>query len=354
MNFSASCLYLTSIQRIMVDQAKMEAIVAAIRAGERTGIDDGIDMWTFDTTNTREEQMLGKQYVSLAANVSQQRLYRRADEPIGPETRIYFIEEGRIALHNFSLRELINRKELIKVATAMREAPLKEYQSWIDKYASCPGCLYWVVLELSLAVYDERAPKEWEPVSLGLFRQLADGGDARACHELANHYYFNTSEKEEVIKWRQRAIAEGESEDLKELADFIIDEYAEKIDLALDALHTMQQNGLHAAWSWWKEGQIYIKGIGSVKSDIQRGISLIQKASDLGHTVAKGDLGHYYHKGIGVPKDLHKALALLEEANEASRNFNNQYYSPDEEGDEPFEVGDYEEQIEMIKKELNQ
>ena len=338
----------------MVDQAKMEAIVAAIGAGERTGIDDGIDMWTFDTSNPQEKQILGQQYVSVAANISQQYLYRRANDPIGPQTRIYFIEEGRIALHNFSLRELINRKDLIKVAASMREAPLKEYQSWIDKYASCAGCLYWIVLELSLAVYDERAPQEWDTVSLALFKQLADGGDARACHELANHYYFNTAEKDEVIKWRQRAIAEGESEDLKELADFIIDEYPEKIDLALDTLHTMQQNNIQAAWAWWKEGHIYIKGIGAVKPDLQRGIALIEKASELGHAVAKGDLGHYYHKGIGVPKDLHKALALLEEANEASRNFNNQYYSPEDEEDAPYEEGDYEEQIEMIKKELNQ
>ncbi|MDF2189566.1 hypothetical protein [Paraflavitalea sp. CAU 1676] len=339
----------------MVDQVKMEEIVAAIRAGEKTGIDDGIDLWTFNAAPAHEKEMLGRQYLSLAENVSQQYLYRRTDDAVSAETRLYLIEENKISLHNYSLRELINKKEIIKVAAAMREGQLKEYQSWLDQYAGCPGCLYWITLELSLAVYDERAPMEWDAISQQLFKQLAEGGDARACHELANHYYFNTSEKDEVIKWRQRAIAEGESEDLKELADFIIDEYPEKIVIALDTLHSMQENGLHMAWAWWKEGHVYTQGIGTVKPDPAKGFALIQKASELGLTVAKGDLAYHYHKGIGVPKDLHKALELLEEANEASRTFNNQqFYSPDEEGEGPVEEGDYEEQIEMIRKELDQ
>ncbi|WP_276482007.1 tetratricopeptide repeat protein [Paraflavitalea pollutisoli] len=336
----------------MAELGNMEATAAAIRAGEKVSIDDGLEVWAFAPSPQPDVERLGTQYVAMAVNAGQACLYRRAADPVSPDTRLFLIDEERIALYSFSLRELGNRAALSKKTAALREGKIKEYQPLLDEFGDCAGCRYWVANEISLAVHDERAPQAWEAVSLQLFTQLAENGDARACHELANHFYFNTSDKEAVIKWRQLAIAGGESDDLKELADFIIDEYPDRIELALDTLHTMQQYHLKEAWAWWKEGKIYTQGIGGIKADPQRGMELVQKASDLGHTVAKGDLAHYYHKGIGVAKDLHKALALYQEANEASRTFNNQYFSTDDDSDEPLEDGDYEDEIELIKKEI--
>jgi TPR repeat protein len=294
------------------------------------------------------------------------------------------IDERGTTLHSFSFCELLNKKDIFKLARKMREGEeIKNYQATIEQYTDLPGALYWIALELSLAVYDERGSEEMDTVSQQLFRDLAEKGDARGCHELASHYYFNTEEKDEVIKWRKRAIEEGETADLKELADFIIDEYPEKIDLALDTLHTMQQNNISAGWAFWKEGKIYMKGIGGIKSDPANGFMLTKKASDLGHTSAKSDLAFYYYKGMGVTKDLHIALQLLTDANEASKEVNNSYMDwggsetddideadalaegevdqieegePDdmEEGEiNEIAEGDFEALIALIKKELN-
>lgn len=335
----------------MVDQAKMQEIIAAIIAENKISVDDGVDVWTFDPAQQHAKEAMGKQFIALASNVHQQYLYRLANDPLSINTRIFFIDERGTALHNFSLSELINKKEIFKITSKMREGEIKEYQSLLDQYAGCPGSLYWIAVELSLAVYDERGSKELEGVSLQLFKDLAEKGDARACHELANHYYFNTGEKDEVIKWRSLAIEGGEAADLKELADFIIDEYPDKIERALEALHTMQQYNVHAAWACWKEGTIYMKGVGETAPDPARGFLLTQKASDLGHTVAKSDLAFFYYKGLGVAKDLHKALQLLTEANEASKEVNKQYL--DEDDPDAIPEGDFEEQIAQIKQELN-
>lgn len=335
----------------MVDQANIQEIVASIRAGNKVSIDDGVDVWVFDKTQEHEKERLGKQFVSLAANVDQQWLYRLAGEPVSPATRIYMLDERGTSMKNFSLSELINKKDIYKITSKMREGRITEYQSIVDAYADCPGSLYWIANELSLAVYDERGGEELEKVSLQIFKELAEKGDARACHEVANHYYFNTSEQEEVVKWRLLAIEAGEAEDLRQLADFIIDEYRQQINLALDTLHTMQQYHLHEAWSFWKEGQILMEGLGGIDPDPARGMALLQKASDLGHTVAKSSLASYYYTGKGVPRDLHKALQLLIEANEASKTFNNKFRDPEEE--ETIEEGDYEDIIDKIKRELN-
>ena len=335
----------------MVDQAQMQEIITAIIGGNKVSIDDGVDVWTFDSTQQHAKEAMGKQFIALAANVHQQYLYRLTNDPLSINTRIFFIDERGTAMHNYSLCELLNKKDIFKITSKMREGEIKEYQSFIDQYTGCPGSLYWLAVELSLAVYDERGTKEMEQVSLQLFKDLAEKGDARACHELANHYYFNTGEKDEVIKWRSLAIEGGETADLKELADFIIDEYPGKIDLALETLHTMQQYDINAAWACWKEGAIYMKGIGETAPDHARGFLLTQKASDLGHMVAKSDLAFFYYQGMGVAKDLHKALQLLTEANEASKEVNRQYL--DEDDPDGIPEGDFEEQIAQIKQELN-
>lgn len=335
----------------MVDKTKMKETITAILEGTAVSIDDGIDVWTFDPAQQHEKEVLGKQYISLASNAHQQYLYRLASTPLSIDTPVFLIDERGTALNNFSLCELLNKKDVYKITSKMREGKIKEYQSLIDQYPDCPGSLYWIALELSLAVYDERGDEEMDKVSQQLFRDLAEKGDARACHELANHYYFNTDEKDEVIKWRNLAIEGGETADLKELADFIIDEYPAKIDLALEKLHIMQQYDIYAAWAFWKEGMVFRKGVDGITPDPARAFNLTQKASELGHTAAKSDLAFCYYEGNGVTKNLEMALQLLTEANEASRAVNSRYL--DEDDPEAQAEGDYEEQIAQIKQELN-
>ena len=323
----------------------------AIREGSRLTVDDGVDVWAFGQVERQEVEIVGKTYRPLAVNADQQYLYIPANEPFTEHTHLYFIDETGCSFHNFSISELLNKKEIYTLTGKMREGEIKEYASLIEQYASCPGSLYWIALELSLAVYDERGSEEMDKASQQLFKDLAEKGDARACHELANHYYFNTGDKEEVIHWRTRAIAAGETADLKELAEFIIDDYPDRVDLALDTLHTMQQNNIQSAWAYWKEGLICMKGIGGVECDPVRGFMLTQRASDLGHNVAKSDLAFCYYRGVGTAKDVNKALQLLIEANEASKQINNKYLGADE--DDAMAEGDFEEQIALMKQELN-
>ncbi|WP_315817287.1 hypothetical protein [Paraflavitalea speifideaquila] len=113
----------------------------------------------------------------------------------------------------------------------------------------------------------------------------------------------------------------------------------------------MQQYNLNAAWAYWKEGSIYKQGLDQLQADPTRGCMLLQKASEAGHTVAKSDLALCYYEGLGVNKDLKKALQLLTEANEASRLVNSQYL--DEDDPDAEAEGDYEEQLAQIKQELN-
>ncbi|WP_315817289.1 hypothetical protein [Paraflavitalea speifideaquila] len=98
----------------MVDQAKMKEIIAAILSGETVSIDDGIDVWTFDTTQPHENGVMGQQFVSLASNVHQQYLYRRAADTVSIQTPVYLIDERGTALNNVSLSELFNKKRSIR------------------------------------------------------------------------------------------------------------------------------------------------------------------------------------------------------------------------------------------------
>ncbi len=335
----------------MVDQAKMKEIITTIQEGNGVAVDDGIDVWTFDPAQQHEKEVLGKQFISLASNAHQQFLYRLSNDPLTIDTHIFLIDERGTALNNFSVCELLNKKDIYKITSKMREGKIKDYQPLIEQYGNCPGSLYWIALELALAVYDERGSEEIDQVSQQLFKDLAEKGDARACHELANHYYFNTSEKDEVIKWRTLAIEGGETADLKELADFIIDEYPAKIELALEKLHLMEQYNINAAWAYWREGAIYRTGIDGIGPDLTRAFSLTQKASELGYTAAKSDLAFCYYEGTGVAKNLEMALQLLTEANEASREVNSSYL--DEDDPDAHAEGDYEEQLAQIKQELN-
>jgi hypothetical protein len=113
----------------------------------------------------------------------------------------------------------------------------------------------------------------------------------------------------------------------------------------------MQDLNIRPEWSYWKEGFIYMKGIG-VNAYLKKGFMLTEKACTLGHVVAKGDLAYFYYQGIGTEKNLHKALELLKEVNEITR-LQNLGSITDEVFDEGDVKGDYERQIELITKEMN-
>ena len=74
-------------------------------------------------------------------------------------------------------------------------------------------------------------------------------------------------------------------------------------------------------------GRCYKKGLG-VPKNIQKAIELYERAVELGNAAAMNNLGYCYNNGEGVTKDLEKAIELYERAAELgnARAMNNLGY----------------------------
>lgn len=248
-----------------------------------------------------------------------------------------------------SLSEMFNKGAVQNITRKIASNKIKQYDTYIERYNNCPGSLYWIACALITSEYDDHYSKARNNKALKLFKSIAPLGDPRVCKELADYFLFTKNDIEKSLSWRKQSIDNGNIHDLREYADSIIDDAPIHINDALQALHQMQDLNINPGWAYWKEGFIYMKGLG-VEKDLQKGFQLTEKAHLLGHPVAKGDLAFFYYKGMGTEKDLQKALELLEEANKISRAKNAQLKETSEE-DEDVQ-GDYESQIALIKKEL--
>jgi TPR repeat protein len=248
-----------------------------------------------------------------------------------------------------SLSEIVNKEEVQNIAKKISSNKIKVYDTYIDRYRDCPGSLYWLACALMTSEYDDHYSKSRNNKAFKLFKSLAPHGDPRVCKELADYFLFIKSDIEESLKWRKKSIDNGNLQDLREYADSIIDDAPTHIHDALAALHQMQELNINPGWAYWKEGFIYMKGLG-VEKDLKKGFHLTEKGHLLGHPVAKSDLAFFYYQGMGTEKDLHKALELLEEANKISREKNARLKADSE--DQEDVQGDYESQIAFIKTEL--
>lgn len=297
-----------------------EKLIASIEANKDFIFFDDTDNWNFKAVN-RFITIDGKEFRPLAINAEGILLASLKSQPVGI-SRLFLIEENEATYYAFSLSELANRKAVHALARKIERSKATRFDQYIQEYNACPGSLYWIANAIMTTVYDE---KKYNPTrneqAVELYTRVAKQGDARACRELADYYQYQTGNKQAVLRFRTDAIKYGWPDERRELVDFIIDELPEKIDVALQVMHEMRSLGQHVSWTYWKEGNVYMKGIGT-REDHKKGVPLIKKAAELGHVVAIADLSYFFYKGLGVEKDLREALQLIEQANRLS---NNQY-----------------------------
>lgn len=208
----------------------------------------------------------------------------------------------------------------------------------LSEIEDCPDCLYHYAIALEASPDEDFFSKEQNAKAQSIFRQLAKLEHPKAAAALASFYQFQDSVQiDEVISWREKAMAWGSVEDYYELADFIIDYKPEAIDKAIDALAFLLDHTNYKGRAALKLSRLYMRGTAG-KLDYGKGIQLVNQSIATGNLNAIADLGFYYYKGMGVDKDLQKAYDLLLQANQISI--------------EKWGGGMWDEQIEVLKKEL--
>jgi len=209
----------------------------------------------------------------------------------------------------------------------------------LSEIEDCPDCLYQYAIELEASPDEDFFSKEQNEKAQSIFRQLAKLEHPKAAAALASFYQFQDSAQlDEVISWREKAMAWGSVEDYYELADFIIDYKPEAIEKAINALQLLLDHTHYKGRAALKLSRLYMRGTAG-KLDYEKGIRLINQSIATGNLNAIADLGFYYYKGMGVDKDLQKAYDLLLQANQISI--------------EKWGGGMWDEQIEVLKKELD-
>mgnify|MGYP000424257514 FL=1 len=208
----------------------------------------------------------------------------------------------------------------------------------ISEIQACQDCLYLYALSLQNPDYEDFFMKEREEKALSIFRTLATVHHPNAASSIASHFEFQEEvESDSVIVWREKAIQWGKVEDNYELADFILDYRADLISRAIQALESLLSHKGYAGRGALKLSRLYMRHEGAFK-DLEKGLQLVRQSAAAGNLNAKADLSFYYYKGIGVERNLQKALDFLIEANEQSK--------------ERFDGGMWDEEIELIKREM--
>ncbi|MBX2875124.1 MAG: hypothetical protein KTR30_23575 [Saprospiraceae bacterium] len=208
----------------------------------------------------------------------------------------------------------------------------------LSEIEDCLDCQYLYALSLADSDYEDFFMKERQEKALAIYRGLAEQAHPAAAAAIAAHYEFQDEvEADSVILWREKAIRWGQVEDNYELADFILDYRPDLKARAVQALETLLSHRGYAGRGALKLSRLYMRDEGAFK-DLEKGIQLARQSAALGNLNAKADLSFYYYKGLGVEQDLQKALDFLVEANEQAK--------------ERFGGGMWDEEIEMIKKEL--
>lgn len=208
----------------------------------------------------------------------------------------------------------------------------------LTEIEDCLDCLYVYALSLDDSEYEDFFMKERAERALAIYRDLAKQSHPTAAASIAAHYEFQEEvESDSVIAWREKAIRWGNVEDNYELADFILDYRPDLKTQAVAALEVLLNHRGYAGRAALKLSRLYMRDEGDFR-DLKKGIQLAMRSSDLGNLNAKADLSFYYFKGLGVEKDLQRALDFLVEANELSN--------------ERFGGGMWDEEIELIKQEI--
>lgn len=173
------------------------------------------------------------------------------------------------------------------------------------QYASAP------VLKSSTAVFGEQQ-------ELGLLKQKAESGDARARVELGLAYATGDGvavDETEAVKWFRKAANQGHA-----AGEYFLSEmYSAGRGLPVDnveALKWLRKSAEHGDPRGQANlGAVYSQGIGVAKDDAEA-VKWMRKAAEQGFAQGQFGLGVMYAHGQGVPQDASEALKWYRRAGE--------------------------------------
>jgi hypothetical protein len=138
--------------------------------------------------------------------------------------------------------------------------------------------------------------------------------------------------------------------DLKSKIDDLIDERDEtKLNEIIDGLRILSESKdeSHKAWAYNKFSDYYLRGFGYLQKDIILALEYNQKAMELNNHKAFSNRAAAYFAGIGVERNIEKALEFAEKANELSKS---NIFASDI--SEKINGGLYEDLVKTLKREI--
>ncbi|OAV45156.1 tetratricopeptide repeat protein [Lewinella sp. 4G2] len=286
-----------------------------------TTIEFRFDDWTFwplekcatRTQELRKSKAIPEVAFAFADNDNEEVLFY--SDPDKTTTAIKHLDsDGDLSFYAFSFCEITLYPVTQRLIDEIDDDNWEQQD--FSALEQCPGSLVDYANALMTSEYDEYFSVDRNEFALSIYLRAAAHHHPEAAHEIANYYYYQDEvDVEAVIKWRKKAIACGNTEDIYELADFIIDEQPEQIEEAIALLESLLTNRWYQERALLKLSRIYMRGTGG-QQDYQKGIALVNKCVDLGNDNALADLAFYYFKGVGVTKDVKKAHQMLTQAEE--------------------------------------
>jgi hypothetical protein len=170
-----------------MENINSEKIIYKINLGETFSLIDGHDTWRFKKSYQKDIAAMEQQFRGLAMNPEGQLLCISAAEPLSVTSKLFSVEENEYFYQGFSMSELINKKEIQKIASKINTGKIKKYNEIIEQYAHCPGSLYWIALQIKTSVYDDNFSEGRNATAIEVFKSIALKGDPRACKEVADY-----------------------------------------------------------------------------------------------------------------------------------------------------------------------
>jgi uncharacterized protein len=160
------------------------------------------------------------------------------------------------------------------------------------------------------------------PTAFGLWRPLAEGGNAEAQRGLGILYENGlavTRDENQAVDWYRKASAQGDAQAEYRLGmRFVMGNSVVPHDVS-QGLLLMQKAGehgyihsFHAIADFYRTGGGY--GRYGIREDTAIAISWYRRAADLGDAPSQGRLGLFYQYGQGVPKDVAQAISWYRKA----------------------------------------
>lgn len=156
------------------------------------------------------------------------------------------------------------------------------------------------------------------PTALGLWRPLAEGGNAEAQRGLGILYengWAVPRDENQAVDWYRKASAQGDAQAEYRLGmRFVMGNSVLPHDVS-QGLVLMQKAGEHGyIHSFSAIADFYRTGGYGISEDTAIAISWYRRAADLGDAPSQGRLGWIYQYGRGVPEDVAQAISWYRKA----------------------------------------